>query len=270
MNFNEIKRKIKNLEIQGANRVALAGILALTKKNRPNEILKLRPTEPALRNLVRFVTKDPKKNFPVAVHYMKEMKKRIAINGAKLIRNNSKIFTHCHSGSVIAVLKEVKKKNITVYCTESRPRFQGRMTAKELTNFGIKTIHFVDSAAETYLKECDLVLLGADSVEGAVRKVVFNKIGSMNIAMIAHYYRKPVYHVTSLLKYDYDRKTEMEFRDIKEIWERPPKKVKIMNPAFDAVPFKFIKGIVCEQGIFKPKKYAKRARKLIKNEAYLL
>jgi ribose 1,5-bisphosphate isomerase len=46
--------------------------------------------------------------------------------GAKLIKKNMNIMTHCHSGSVVKILVEGHKqgKNIHVYNTETRPLYQ--------------------------------------------------------------------------------------------------------------------------------------------------
>jgi len=58
--------------------------------------------------------------------------------------------------------------------------------------------------------------------------------------------------VTSLLKFTPKSWIKIEKRSPKEIWRNAPKGLKIINFAFDIVPAKFIKGIICEKGLIKP------------------
>ena len=52
--------------------------------------------------------------------------------GAKRIRSGMLVFTHCHSSTVTRTLAKAKAegKEFSVICTETRPAFQGRKTAK--------------------------------------------------------------------------------------------------------------------------------------------
>jgi ribose 1,5-bisphosphate isomerase len=176
--------------------------------------------------------------------------------GKKRIRKNSIILTHCHSSTVTKLLIDANKdgKNFEVFCTETRPVFQGRITARELITNGIKTTLIVDSAARSIIKEIDLVLVGADAITSEGN--VINKIGTSTIALVAKEARKPFYVVSELLKFDpatvcgdYEK---IEERDPSEIWKDAPGNLIIKNPAFDVTRRDFIHGIVCEQGIIPP------------------
>ena len=58
----------------------------------------------------------------------------------------------------------MKAKTFEVVCTETRPAFQGRITAKEMLSLGVKTTFIVDSAARSFMHDVDLVIVGADAI----------------------------------------------------------------------------------------------------------
>jgi len=280
--------KIKRLEVQGARNVAIAAIKALevqarqteakTKKEFLNELSEAkeilfasRETEPLMRNAVRWiisrVEKSQEKNVKklaesislISGEFLKDLedsKEKIAKIGARRIRNNSVILTHCHSSTVNYVLEKAKKegKSFEVICTETRPIFQGRITAKEMLRLGIKTTFIVDSATRFFMNRVDLVIVGADAITSEGN--VINKIGTSMIALLAHEARTPFYIVTELLKFDpvtmYGDYEKIEERSSGEIWKNPPKNLIIRNPAFDVTRRDFIHGIICEEGIISP------------------
>jgi translation initiation factor 2B subunit (eIF-2B alpha/beta/delta family) len=265
--FNQILKDIKNIKIQGAKNVAIAGLKALKIKNNSEaikKILKTRPTEPLLKNSITFVKKDNKKIKQVLDHF-KESQNKISELVNKKIKKNSTIFTHCHSSTVVKSLIYSKKKNFQVFNTETRPLFQGRKTTKELTKAKIKTIEIVDSAAAIALKKnkilrkTNIVLLGCDAIlkDGSV----INKVGSGMFAEIAYHHKIPVYIVTDAWKFT-SRNIKIEERSFKEVWKRTCKKCKIKNPAFEKVEEKYITAIISELGILKPKKFVKKVKKV--------
>ena len=145
-------------------------------------------------------------------------------------------------------------KNFSVICTETRPAFQGRITAREMVELGIQTMFIVDSAARSYMGDVDLVVVGADAITSEGN--VVNKIGTSSIAVLANEARKPFYVVSELLKFDpetlngaYER---IEQRNPSEVWNEAPKNLSVRNPAFDVTPSRYIHGLICEEGIIAP------------------
>jgi ribose 1,5-bisphosphate isomerase len=175
---------------------------------------------------------------------------------AHKIKNKMIVFTHCHSSTVRDALIRAKKQgiNFEVHNTETRPVFQGRITAKELAKAGIPVTHYVDSAARLALKKSDLMLLGADAITADGK--VINKIGSELIGEVADRYDIPIYICTDSWKFDprtiFGKETEIEERPAKEIWSGAPKKVKIANYAFEKINPDIITGIITELGIYRP------------------
>ena len=169
------------------------------------------------------------------------------------------IFTHCHSSSVVGILRKAKEqgKKFEVYCTETRPMFQGRITASELAQLKIPVTMFVDSGARIALKEADLMLIGSDSI--STEGKIINKIGSEMFSEIANKYDVPVYSCTDAWKFDpqsvYGYEEKIEKREAKEVWKKPPKGVKISNLAFEKVHPNLIMGIISELGIIQPEAF---------------
>jgi len=184
---------------------------------------------------------------------------------ARYLTNYDKILTHCHSSTVVDLIKAISKgdKNFEVVSTETRPLYQGRITAKNLIDAGIKTTLIADSAAESFAINrgsvpIDVVFLGSDQImKGGY---VINKIGSWGIAVAAHYGGKPLYIVSNLLKFDKDSlfsDVEIEIREDRELWPEAPRGLDMYNPAFEIVDNALITGFVTELGIIKPNEVEK-------------
>ena len=286
--IQETAEKIRKLEIQGARNVAIAAIKTIEvlakhtqAKNKADFLKELseakktlfvtRKTEPLMRNAIRWIMNRVDKNNSKKVkdiartvsssanqflNNLERSREEIATIGANRIRNGSVIFTHCHSSTVTYMLQKAKQqgKIFEVICTETRPIFQGRKTAKEMLDLNLKTTMIVDSAARHFMNQADIVLVGSDAITSEGN--VINKIGTSLIALAAHEARTPFYVVSELLKFDpatiHGDYEKIEERDSSEVWKDPPKKLIIRNPAFDVTRRDYIHGIICEEGIISP------------------
>jgi ribose 1,5-bisphosphate isomerase len=286
--IKETAERIRRLEVQGARNVAIAAIKALQTlaetskaKTRREFIAELcnarellfasRETEPLMRNAIRWIitqVEDSDERNPTelchlvsvsAEKFQKNLvasRERIAEIGAKRIRDGSVVFTHCHSSTVSHMLWKAKSegRDFEVICTETRPALQGRITAKEMLQLGVKTTFIVDSAARSFMHDADLIIVGADAITSEGN--VVNKIGTSAIAVLAHEARKPFYVVSELLKFDpatlHGEYEKIEERSRDEIWKDAPSDLNVRNPAFDVTPRDLIHGIICEEGIVSP------------------
>jgi len=252
--FNKIAKDIKNVKIQGATNIAKAALRAYSmnpNKKSKKKLLSLRPTEPMMENILDLAEKGKSEN--EILQHLSETQTKINKAVLKLIKNKDIIFTHCHSTNVVNALinAKKKKKKFEVYNTETRPLYQGRKTAKELKQAGIKVTMFVDSALGVALsgeqknKKPDKVFLGADAL---TKKGVVNKVGSEVISIIAKKNKIPVYIIANSWKFS-KSKVPMENRKLNEVWDNAPKNIKVKNPAFEFVEKKYIKGIISEFGL---------------------
>lgn len=186
--------------------------------------------------------------------------KRISEFGAKRIRNGDLIMTHCNSSVVISTLVEAKRqgKDFSVIATETRPRFQGRITARTLAEEDIPVTLIVDSAARYFMPKVDKVVVGSDVVTS--NGAVVNKIGTSQIALAAKEARVRVYVCAETYKFS----PSTMLGELVEIEERPATevlpdeeiaslgRVKIANPAFDITPAEMIDAIITERGVIPP------------------
>jgi ribose 1,5-bisphosphate isomerase len=260
--------RIRALDIQGATAIARSALLAYAQdlaENREADrpallrlLVEARPNEPMLRNLLaRFDSEASNLNGRALVDLAEEMLDRLDAEeeelhrqGAQLVEEGAKIFTHCHSSSAVGILLRAHRegKRFRVFTTETRPRFQGRITARELARAGIPVDHSVDSAAKYALDGASLFLFGADAILPS--GFLLNKVGTGIFCVVARHYGVPTYSATHTLKVVHDRMDErVEERDRREVWDDPPEGVTIRNPAFDRVNLKYVSGIVTEKGI---------------------
>jgi len=264
--FERIIKEIKEVKIQGANNIAIAGVKAFLLD--PSEegakgIIATRPTEPLLQNAIKLLlqSKDKESSAIKFLRYMKESEKKTARYGEKLIKNDMNVFTHCHSTTVMEILKEAAKngKKFVVYNTEAAPLYQGRKTAKELADFGIKVIHFSDVGMEQAIKNCDLFLFGADAF---LDKGVVNKGGTSVLTELARLYRIPSYSCGFSLKYT--SYIKIEFRPGKEVWDERNKNIFVVNPSFDFVNKSHLTGVISEFGVLNYKNFINKSKKHLK------
>lgn len=182
-----------------------------------------------------------------------------------------KVLTHCNTGTLacgtigtalgaITVLneREMLKK---VWVDETRPYLQGsRLTAFELVEQGIDHDIVVEGAASYLMRNglVDAIVTGADRI--ALNGDTANKVGTSNLAIIANHYNIPFYVIAPLSSIDLSLKSgdeiKIELRDPNEILKIKDQQIapiesSAYNPSFDITDAKLIKGIICEEGLFK-------------------
>jgi translation initiation factor 2B subunit (eIF-2B alpha/beta/delta family) len=265
--FDKIVKDIKDVKIQGATAIAKSAIRAYNlkpTKEAYKKILSTRPTEPLMQNALKFISKskNPRKASMKLLAYLNKSHKIIAKKGANLIKKNMNVFSHCHSSTVIDILKYAKKKRkktFIVYTTEVEPLFQGSKTAKELAQYGINVIIMPDLAAEQALKNCDIFLFGVDAF---TKKGIANKIGTSILCKIAKEHNIPRYVCGSSLKLT--KKIKFEKRSPSEVWVNKSRKIEVINPAFDFTKKSLLSSVVSEFGVLSYSTFIKKAKLKLK------
>lgn len=270
--IHELVSDIRSLKIQGASDIALA-VLTGIKLSAESDFALIRetairlayarPTEPLAQNAVRFLS-DYFANKDLLMRkiaqYEKliiEAKSEIVSHCTDLIEDGGVYLTHCHSSTAVAVFKKARenKRNFSVYVTETRPLFQGRVTAEELLASGVARVTFlIDDAIFSLIsklgKGLNAIFIGADLLteEGFV-----NKVGSLGLVSEASRKQIPVFIYSTLLKYDPRSFNEklIEHRSGREIWKDAPEGLSFYTPAFDFVPYSDNVSLVTEIGLIK-------------------
>ncbi len=263
MNVKAVANQIKALKIQGATDVAIKGLQSL-KKTKEKDLTKnikilsnARPTEPLLFNGLRYVkatynASGIDDSIDEYLDLIKESKRKAIDTCSERIPDKATIMTHCHSSLVVGSLIEAKNKGKKpkVIVTDTRPLYQGKITARELAKAKIPVTFVVDSAAKRFMNECNLFLMGSDAI--TANSYFVNKIGTSLMALAAKEAKTEVGVVIQLLKADtrtMKGEMQIEERSASEVWDKAPKGVKIRNPAFDMTSANHINFIASEFGI---------------------
>lgn len=192
--------------------------------------------------------------------------------GEELIHDNMGILTHCNAGALAVselgtALAPIYKaldngKKFRVYADETRPLLQGaRLTSYELYSAGADVTLICDNMAAYAMNKglIDMVIVGCDRV--ASNGDTANKIGTMNVAILAKHFNIPFYVACPSSTFDNKTLTGkdiiIEERDKSEVThfgacQTAPENVNVLNPAFDVTPNELITGFITEYGIIKP------------------
>jgi len=290
----KIASAIRTMKIRGAGEIARSaaqGLLITAQKSKARNpgsfveemelaarmLLDTRPTAVSLPNAVRYVVHKIRgaklRGYPLeelrsvaikaAQDFIENSKtaiQRIGEIGSRRISSGDTIMTHCNSAAAIAVIETAfaQGKDIKVFVTETRPRFQGRLTAKELGEAGVPVTLITDSAIRYFMNRVDKVVVGADVV--AANGAVVNKIGTSLMALAAKEARALFFVAAETYKFS----PETMIGELVAIEERAPSEViskeelreipstEVCNPAFDITPPEYIDLIITEKGIIPP------------------
>lgn len=198
-----------------------------------------------------------------------EINKNIGKNGSPLIPNRARILTHCNAGGLatagygtaLGVIRAAHEagKEIEVFADETRPFLQGaRLTVWELMKDHIPVTLITDNMAGYFMKKgmIDLVIVGADRI--AANGDTANKIGTYSVAVLAREHNIPFYVAAPISTLDLSMKSgdeipieERNKREVTHVFESQiaPDGVKVLNPAFDVTPNRYIKAIITEKGV---------------------
>lgn len=198
--------------------------------------------------------------------------RQLGQNALGLVPENATAIHHCNTGTLatvdygtaLGVIRAAHEagKNINVLVDETRPRLQGgRLTAWELQQLGVPFKVIADGASGHYMRTqgVDFCVVGADRV--AANGDVANKIGTYNLAVVAHENGVPFYVAAPTSTIDMGTPTgdgiEIEERPSDEVthagdWQITPDGIEVGNPAFDVTPAKYVSAIITEKGVAYP------------------
>lgn len=304
--YTDVIKAIKNMIVRGAPAIGVtaaygmvfAGIKAAKLspaekikfiKQVSQEMIQARPTAVNLKwavdKMSDFVEKSLKlnpENFVKALEteadeiYEQDIEtnKTMADFGARLLKKNSTVLTHCNAGALatagygtaLGMIRTGYKngKIKQVFVDETRPYLQGaRLTAWELQQEKIPYTLITDNMAGYMMKteKIDAVIVGADRI--ACNGDVANKIGTYSLSILAKYHKIPFYVVAPSSTIDfstlYGTKIKIEERSAEEVVkingkEVAPKGTQVRHPGFDITPASNITMIITEKGVFKPNK----------------
>ena len=301
--LDEVCDAIRTLAVRGAPAIGIAGamglaaVLARHEQQQPRALLAearrvaaciaaTRPTAVnlswALERLIKCgeVTDGDGRAVLAAMHAEatsileqdRAMCRQIGEHGVTLLRDGSRVLTHCNAGALATggigtalapiYLAHERGLGIEVFVDESRPLLQGsRLTAWELRRANIQVTVLTDGMAASLMRErgIDLCIVGADRI--AANGDVANKIGTYGLSIVANYHDVPFVVAAPTSTVDsatatgrdivIEQRTADEVRCIAGVPTAPPD-VHAYNPAFDITPASLIAAIVTDRGIHRP------------------
>lgn len=209
----------------------------------------------------------------------KQLCEKIAAHGGEIIEEGDNILTHCNTGQLVTtgigtalgvIFKANQQgKNIHIYVDETRPLLQGaRLTAWELQQANIPYTLICDNMAASLMRagKVQKILVGADRI--AANGDFANKIGTYNLAVLAHYHQIPFYVVAPYTTIDQNcpsgkaiiveeragnevRGAAGYFGEI--IWSVP--ECQVYNPAFDVTPAALVTAFILDTGLIKVEEF---------------
>lgn len=206
---------------------------------------------------------------------------QIAKHGVTLLRQGDNILTHCNTGSLVTAgigtalgiihYSHQQNMQLHVFVDETRPLLQGaKLTAWELAQANIPYTLICDNMAASLMRagKIDKIMVGSDRI--ARNGDFANKIGTYNLAVLAHYHNIPFYVAAPYTTVDYDcangSEIVVEERAADEIrgaigafgqvtWTTDD--CNVYNPSFDVTPANLVTAFILDRGIFKPDQIAK-------------
>ncbi|MBF0511774.1 MAG: hypothetical protein HQL13_05520 [Candidatus Omnitrophica bacterium] len=169
---------------------------------------------------------------------------------ADSINDGDSILTHCNVSGELAMAASIvmeKGKLVKFFATETRPYMQGsKFTVWELQKAGVPVTLVADNAVASLMAEgmVNKVIIGSD--RSAANGDIANKIGSYQIAVLAHKFGLPLIVLTQPSRGVASGKDmPIEIRDENELLVFNGKKVfgdgvKGFYPGFDVVPHELI------------------------------
>ncbi|UJX25444.1 S-methyl-5-thioribose-1-phosphate isomerase [Pseudoalteromonas sp. CF6-2] len=303
-----MKDLILTLKIRGAPLIGLGASLlvahlaeqGMSKEALADAIDELESTRPTAVNLMHCMTK--LREALAKSDFVEEMVKTaeqlfnedialcdsMAEHGANLVLKGDNILTHCNTGALatagigtaLGVIYKAQQRHgdIHVWVDETRPLLQGgRLTAFELECWQIPYTLICDNMAASLMAagKVDKIFVGADRI--AANGDFANKVGTYNLAVLAHFHNIPFYVVAPLTTLDtktacgddieIEQRSPIEVRGVsgsfgEALWA--PNNAQVYNPAFDVTPAKLVTGWVLDTGVYNQADIARGALRELK------
>jgi len=280
--WTQVVQAIENMVVRGAPAIAITaayGMALAVQQNADRQVverslLASRPTAVNLRWALERLADVPNNQIEDEAIRIHNEDRAICLaigeHGAHFLEGG--VVTICNTGALatggqgtaLGMVRTAlaKHQSLHLYVLETRPYLQGaRLTATECIEDGIPFTLVADSMAGALMAKGDInaVVVGCDRV--ARNGDTANKIGTYNLAVLAHHHAIPFYVAMPLSTLDTTTLTGMDI----PIEERSPEelcrvgattiapdKVNVWNPAFDITPANLITAWVTEKGLWEP------------------
>ncbi|NHK31649.1 MAG: hypothetical protein FK730_09875 [Asgard group archaeon] len=265
--------KIKNDSIHGAVYLTLELLKAIKEEAKRieikrkelgtiiSEIKTIHPEMESIRSVLKSLEECKKRRikdrndyiayFDVITDRIKIKEEITSNNLAKELQKYNSFMTLSYSSTILEACKLIPEisRNKLVYVLESRSKREGILQAKRIAELGYEVRLIVDAAANYYANKVEVFVIGADTIfsNGAV----LNKVGSLQLALVAKYNKKPFLVVASTNKISTKSSEEyaelIEEKPSDDIFKSELKNLKVKNIYFEIIPEKMISKIISDE-----------------------
>jgi translation initiation factor 2B subunit (eIF-2B alpha/beta/delta family) len=205
-----------------------------------NKLGKDDPEKPSLQNYLLGITAD-------YINKWKNVNRKIAalVYSAYDFKDKT-VLIHSNSNTILALFEYLKEQDVypDIIQTESRPKFEGRILAEQLSEMGFKVNMIVDAAMVKYLTKVNIALIGCDCI---FPDFFINKIGSMPLALGCQRMKVPLYVLADSRKLSKQTQIKSEKRKTAgEVWHTSIQGIHIENYYFETIPNELISKLITE------------------------
>jgi translation initiation factor 2B subunit (eIF-2B alpha/beta/delta family) len=183
---------------------------------------------------------------------------------AALVKPRSLVLTYSSSTVVQLALWRAMAvgRSFEVVCSESRPMQEGVALARRLSDLGISVHLVVDAGLTEWVKEADLLLLGADAI---LPDVMVNKVGTEPLLQAARHAGVPAYILADSSKWlpaPLARFWWVRDEDPTQLLRPIPLNVRVHNRYFGGSTLSLVTGVVWEGVVPRPGEVNERIARL--------
>jgi translation initiation factor 2B subunit (eIF-2B alpha/beta/delta family) len=171
-----------------------------------------------------------------------------SLNGAE----RSTAATYSYSSTVIGALAAARRRLTSVLVAESRPEFEGRITAQRLAEARIPVQYTTDAGLLGLLRSTGVFVIGADAV---LSHAFVNKIGTRTACLAAREASVPVFLLSDSSKFLPEELAVPFWRPSEgpsfQVWRHAPRGVSIRSPLFEHTELAHVR-VITESGVLDP------------------
>lgn len=201
---------------------------------------------------------------------LKQAPARIARGFIRSLRRHSPraVATYSYSSTVIRCLSQSRACLPGVLCSEGRPGYEGRATARALTGARIPVLFLTDAGLSARIEEAWMFITGADAV---LSGGFINKVGTRMLASCALEAGRQVWVLADTTKFVPEAIASKLVRPWlrigkpgprMEVWKRPPAGVFVLNTYFERTPYSPGIRVLTECGWMTPEAVGKELEKI--------
>jgi translation initiation factor 2B subunit (eIF-2B alpha/beta/delta family) len=165
--------------------------------------------------------------------------RRIArlLGRALRLGRHKEVITYSYSSTVLAALARARFFLERVYCSESRPGYEGRAMADRLARAGVQVWFETDAALFGRVSApSEPLVLGADAI---LRTGFVNKVGTSALVQLGLHAGAPVWVLIGTLKFWPRWFSRFAFMcgPPRQVWKPARKRILVLNPYFGVTSF---------------------------------